>query len=427
MNAHPDRRAVDLLRQDLGLTGVKEACGAGECGACTILLDGVPRLSCLLLAAQLAGHAVLTIEGLGGPAADPQAPHPLQVAFARAGAVQCGFCTPGMVLDQPASAKAPAQPQPPGDRPGPGRQPVPLHRLPQDHRRRAPGRRACGGAIVKRYFLPGSLAELWELMEAHPGAALLAGGSDLLPRRRAGLIDPPALLGLEGIAELRRVHDEEPGWLFLGATARHAELLRHPLVQARLPLLIQALRVLGSPLIRNQGTLGGNLCTASPAGDTLPPLYALQAQVELRSAGSSRRLGMADFILGPGRTALAPGEILYGLWVPTGQPWTLAHFEKVGLRRALAIAVVSLAALLSLDDAGLVREARLALGSVGPTVLRAPRAEAALLGQRLESAVLEHAAALLRQEVSPMDDARASADYRRQVAGNLLLRLGQGG
>ncbi|MBI5521583.1 MAG: (2Fe-2S)-binding protein [Desulfarculus sp.] len=90
----PDRRVVDLLRQDLGLTGVKEACGAGECGACAILLDGVPRLSCLLLAAQLAGHEVLTIEGLAGG----EAPHPLQEAFARAGAVQCGFCTPGMVL-----------------------------------------------------------------------------------------------------------------------------------------------------------------------------------------------------------------------------------------------------------------------------------------------------------------------------------------
>jgi carbon-monoxide dehydrogenase small subunit len=94
VDAAPDRRAVDLLRQDLGLTGVKEACGAGECGACTVLLDGVPRLSCLLLAAQLQGRQVLTIEGLEGA----QGPHPVQEAFAQAGAVQCGFCTPGMVL-----------------------------------------------------------------------------------------------------------------------------------------------------------------------------------------------------------------------------------------------------------------------------------------------------------------------------------------
>jgi len=94
VDCDPDRRAVDLLRQDLGLTGVKEACGAGECGACTILLDGLPRLSCLLLAAKLAGRQVLTIEGLAGG----DAPHPLQEAFAQAGAVQCGFCTPGMVL-----------------------------------------------------------------------------------------------------------------------------------------------------------------------------------------------------------------------------------------------------------------------------------------------------------------------------------------
>jgi xanthine dehydrogenase FAD-binding subunit len=279
---------------------------------------------------------------------------------------------------------------------------------------------------MRSVHLPASLEELWPLLERNPGAALLAGGSDLLVRLRQALVDPPALLGLERIAELRQVRDQEPGWVFLGAAATHSLLLDSYLVRERLPILAQALAVLGSPLIRNQGTLGGNLCTASPAGDTLPALYALDAQVELRSATASRRLAMGDFILGPGRTALETGEILYGVWVPTDQVWTLSHFEKVGRRQALAIAVVSLAALVSLDAAGLVRQARLAWGSVGPTVMRVPQAEQALLGQPLCLASLQQAAELARQHLSPIDDLRASAQYRRQVAGNLLLRLAQG-
>lgn len=276
---------------------------------------------------------------------------------------------------------------------------------------------------MRPVLLPAGLDELWPLMAAHPGAAFMAGGSDLLVRLRQGLIDPPAIIGLEGIAELGRVHDQAPGWLFLGAGATHAALLEHPLVRLHLPLLAQALAVLGSPLVRNQGTLGGNLTTASPAGDTLAPLYALEAQVELRSATGGRRLAVADFILGPGRTTLQPGEIVYGVWAPLAGAWSMAHFEKVGLRQALAIALVSLAALVRLDGAGLVQEARLAYGSVGPTVLRARQAEQALVGQPLDLASLEAAAALVRQEVSPIDDLRASAHYRRQVAGNLLLRL----
>ena len=276
---------------------------------------------------------------------------------------------------------------------------------------------------MRPVYLPASLDQLWPLLEQNPGAAMMAGGSDLLVRLRHGGDNPPALVGLERIAELGRVRDEEPGWLFLGATATHSLLLDHPLVATRLPILAQALKVLGSPLIRNQGTLGGNLCTASPAGDTLPALYALGARVELRSAGGVRHLDVADFILGPGRVDLRSGEILYGVWTPTAGEWTVSHFEKVGRRQALAIAVVSLAALIRLDAGGLVKEARLAWGSVGPTVMRAPRAEQALMGRPLDRASLERAAELARQAVNPMDDGRASAHYRRQVAGNLLLRL----
>jgi xanthine dehydrogenase FAD-binding subunit len=169
------------------------------------------------------------------------------------------------------------------------------------------------------------------------------------------------------------------------------------------------------------GTVGGNLCTASPAGDCLPPLYALGAEAVLRSKDDERALPIGEFILGPGRTALEPGEILCEIRAPLVPG--LHHFEKVGQRNALAIAVVSLAAVVRLGRGGIVEEARLALGSVGPTVVRPLQAEMALTGRRLAMGVLAEAAELVRAAVSPIDDLRASAAYRREVAGNLLLRL----
>ena len=190
-------------------------------------------------------------------------------------------------------------------------------------------------------------------------------------------------------------------------------------------MLAQALSVLGSPPVRNMGTLGGNLCTASPAGDCLPPLLALGAEVELASASGARRLALAEFLLGPGRTALAPGEALIAVHVPVPGADVRQHFEKVGRREALAVAVVSLAALVRLGHGGKIAEARLAWGSVGPTVWRCPEAEAALVGRKLSLNALSEAAALVRARVRPIDDVRASADYRREVAGNLLLRLAE--
>jgi xanthine dehydrogenase FAD-binding subunit len=270
--------------------------------------------------------------------------------------------------------------------------------------------------------LPGLFAAL-----AEPGARVLAGGTDLLVRLRSHHEPTAILVSLDRVAGLRGIVEESGGELHrtlrLGAACTHAELLAHPLVRARLPVLAQALAELGSPPIRNMGTLGGNLCTASPAGDTLPPLAVLGAQVELISASRTRRLPLDTFITGPGRTALESGEVLAAVHVPLPGADALQHFEKVGRRNALAVAVVSLAALVRTGRGGKVAEARLAWGSVAPTVWRCPEAEAALVGRRLTLTALAEAAALVRARVRPIDDVRASADYRREVAGNLLLRL----
>jgi xanthine dehydrogenase FAD-binding subunit len=183
------------------------------------------------------------------------------------------------------------------------------------------------------------------------------------------------------------------------------------------------LKVLGSPPIRNMGTIGGNIVTASPAGDTLPPLYVLEAALELRTRDDSRRISVKDFIKGPGVTDIRPGEILAGVWLRKDPGLNLHHFEKVGQRKALAIALVSLAAVAEISGDGIVKRFRCAWGSVGPTIIMSSSAEASLIGHPLSLKHLNECAAYARKAVSPMDDIRAGASYRRQVSGNLLLRL----
>ena len=499
----PERRVVDLLRQELGLTGTKEGCGSGECGACTVLIDGENRLSCLMVAAQLAGRRVTTIEGL----ANEKGPHPLQEAFVRSGAVQCGFCSPGMILT--ASALLAADPHPtreairaglsgnlcrctgyqkivdavaqttgaPAEAAGPDRGRL-AHDVPPEDAHRCPSPPFAGGSgtaaetpgceprisesgRVKdgdRSFplldgppetadgagpapsgngprkgqrdgtraapirLPRNLPEFFSCLAAEPQASVFAGGTDLFVHLRTGGKRPPLLIGLERIAEIQGVREVASG-LWIGAGTPHSRLLADPLIRMRLPILARALATLGSPPIRNMGTIGGNLCTASPAGDALPPLFVLDAEVELLSTDGVRRLPITAFIRGPGVTALLPGEILSGIRIPS--PPARAHhlFEKVGQRKSLACTIASLAALLTLSPAGTIETIRLAWGSVAPSVWTSGAVEAALRGRPLTPAGLDEAARAVRTGVSPITDGRATADYRRTVAGNLLLRL----
>jgi CO/xanthine dehydrogenase FAD-binding subunit len=231
----------------------------------------------------------------------------------------------------------------------------------------------------------------------------------------SGIVD----MGQGNSATYLQIADE----VFIGACTTHATLLDHPVIRKDFPILATAISLLGSPPVRNMGTIGGNLATASPAGDTLPPLYALGAEVEILRKEGSRRMGVAQFIRGPGETALLPGEILSGIWLNKDQGFHVHHYEKVGQRKAQAIALVSLAALLRINQDRVVEAARFAWGSVGPTVVTSSEADGALVGKPLCMEGLEAVAAVGRRVVSPIDDLRASAAYRRTVAGNLVLRL----
>ena len=277
---------------------------------------------------------------------------------------------------------------------------------------------------MSAWFSPDCLEDALALLAAHPDARLIAGGTDLLVRLRREASDA-MLISLDRIAALQGIEevDEDGAMLAIGATTRIAELARSPLLADRAPLLQRAARVFAAPAIRNMATIGGNLCTASPAGDCLVPLYALGAQVELVSAAGRRRLPIADFILGPGRSALTRGEIVTRVLLPERGPFAWQAYEKVGRRQSLAISVVSFAGLLQLDDERRVTAAHFAWGAVGPTVVSAPELADWLIGRELDQALIDAAVDSARAAVCPIDDLRASAAYRRALAGNLLRRF----
>ena len=275
---------------------------------------------------------------------------------------------------------------------------------------------------MKQVLLPRSLSDLWAMMRDLPDAAVYAGGTDLLVKMRSGLIPPNDLICLERILALKGVVVHGDRMVILACTSL-SQLLQESAISRHVPVLAKAIVCLGSPLIRNMGTIGGNVCTASPAGDTLAPLYALNARVELASEARVRSLPIDRFILGPGQTLLETGEILSAIHVEKPHPETIQHFEKVGRRNALACSLASMAAIIRLSDDGIVMAASLAWGSVGPTVITCSEAAANLLGQPLSINRLTEAAAIVQNAVCPITDIRATADYRLAVAGNLLLRL----
>lgn len=251
---------------------------------------------------------------------------------------------------------------------------------------------------------PRSLEEALRLRAANPGSVPIEGGTDVMVELNFDRSRPPALLNLNEVAELKG-WSRDDGTLRLGASLTYEEAMRAPLAEA-LPALAEASRTVGSPQIRNRGTIGGNLGTASPAGDALPPLLIEDAEVELASVGGTRRLPVREFLVGPKRNSLEPDELITAVLVePSGAPQT---FMKIGPRNAMVIAVCSLA--LSADrERG---ELRASFGSAGPVtgLVEAPLDQRESFPERVAEAA------------SPIDDVRGSAAYRRHVLRVLTAR-----
>lgn len=265
-------------------------------------------------------------------------------------------------------------------------------------------------------FSPRTCDEVVRIWASVPDARLLAGGTDVLVRLKDALAWPP-LIDLSHVDELRGISCDD-GILRMGARTTYTELERDPLVARHAGVLAEAAREVGSPAIRNRGTLAGNLANASPAGDTIPALYALDAELELRSSAGQRLVPINAFFQGPGRTVLQPQELICAVRIPIRPGWRGA-FERLGQRAALAISKVSAAVCVRLAN-DVVSEARIALGAVAPTVVRAAEAEQQLCGTPLTDTACERAGEAAARAASPISDIRSDAAYRRAMCAVLV-------
>ena len=268
---------------------------------------------------------------------------------------------------------------------------------------------------------PETMSEALDIL-AEEGAMLIAGGTNVLVDLRAGKRQPRVLVDVGRLPGLRGIHRED-GHLVIGGGTTISDLLYDPLIAHHAPALREAAVVFANPLIRNRATVGGNLADASPAADTAPPLLALDAQVELASQGESRRVALADFLVGVRKTLRRPNELLIAVRFAMPPKDSASHFQKVGLRKADAISVLSVAVTVTCDAAGRCVAARIALGAVAPRPLRATAAEVLLVGEKLTPAAVAEAARLAGEAARPIDDIRGSVGYRRQVTEVIVRRL----
>jgi xanthine dehydrogenase small subunit len=452
----PHTTALDFLR-DRGLTGAKEGCAEGECGACCVLVARPPAdgssgtewtsvNACLVSAASLADQEVVTAEGLG----TPDHLHPVQREMADRGGSQCGYCTPGFVCSMAAEYyrhDRGASPSTNGTHPARPENGFDLHALsgnlcrctgyrpiqdaahalgrpPDDDpfavRRTAPAptpgptRLEAGGAAFVR---PRDLAHALELL-ADDGAVAVAGATDLGVEINLRGSRPALMVAVDRLDDLRGL-DWSGDELRIGAALSLTEIERR--LAGRVPVLDELFWQFASRPIRNGATLGGNLGTGSPIGDSPPVLLALGADVVLVAREGERRVPLADYFTGYRASVRSHGELVKEVVIPLPfAPLTALH--KIAKRRYDDISSVAVGFALDVAD-GIVRKARIGLGGVAATPIRARDTEAALTGRPWTQQTVDEASAVLASEGTPIDDQRSSARYRSAMLGQSLRKL----
>ncbi|MCZ7417004.1 xanthine dehydrogenase small subunit [Streptomyces sp. WMMC897] len=470
--AAPHTTVLDFLRER-GLTGTKEGCAEGECGACSVLVarpgvkkptDWVAVNACLVPVAALDGQEVVTSEGLatvGEPGSAPTL-HPVQKEMAARGGSQCGYCTPGFVCSMAAEYYRPDRCAHAGSEDGAshegashdgadaehGPNGFDLHALsgnlcrctgyrpirdaafavgtPADEdplaRRREqapPAPVATEYAQDDRAFVRRStLAETLHLLRERPDAVVVAGSTDWgvevnIRSRRADCV-----VAVDQLPELRELRVESDV-VEIGAALTLTEIERR--LDGAVPLLAEVFPQFASRLIRNGATLGGNLGTGSPIGDSPPALLALEASLVLADADGEREVPLAEYFTGYRQSVRRPGELIRAVRLPLPLSPVVA-FHKIAKRRFDDISSVAVAFALDVEN-GVVRKARIGLGGVAATPIRALATEAALEGRPWSAETVQAAASTLRAEGTPMNDHRASAEYRSAMLGQSLLKL----
>lgn len=272
-----------------------------------------------------------------------------------------------------------------------------------------------------RYYAPTTVEEAVGLLTEAPGRKVFAGATDVIPQMRAGRPEPDGLVDLKHIDRLVGVRKTATGWV-IGAATPTAQLTGNAELSAEFPGLCEGAGLIGSDQVQNRSSLGGNLCNASPAADSVPAMVVNGMRAVIASGGGTRTVAVQDVPTGPGRTSLAPGEFIIEFEIDSAPANTGDAYLRLIPRTEMDIAVVGAGARITLDASGTVTAAGLALGAVAPTVVRVADAEAALVGKAIDDAVLAAVAAAASAACNPIDDKRGTITYRRHVAGVLAKR-----
>lgn len=446
----PTETVLDWLRIRMRLTGTKEGCNEGDCGACTVMLTMLANggsvehramNACVLFLPQLDGKAIRTVEGAG----TPEAPHPVQARMIEHHGSQCGFCTPGFIMSMVAAhasgrtdhddvlagnlcrctgyapiiraaEAAETDPRPAwleADA-------VAVRTMARDRKPATTGMEAVAGpaheSATPAMVLPETADQLAEWYRDHPDWTLVGGATDL------GLVVNKALKPISPVCFLSGVRDlqtltAEDGGLRIGAAATMADL--RDATADRHADLAELLRRFGSEQVRNAATIGGNIANGSPIGDAAPALIALDCTLTLRHGDDRREIALEDFFLAYGRQDIRPGEFIESLFLPA-QPDRLRCYK---LSRRFDQDITAVLGCFNITaEAGQVVSARIAFGGMAGTPMRARHTEALLLGESWTVGNVQRASAALVEDFTPISDLRASASYRMQAARNMLLR-----
>ena len=452
----PETTLLELIREDLELTGTKEGCGEGDCGACTVVLGEVVGgqvryksvVACLTPAIQVDGKHVITVEGMAqGPSL-----HPIQRAIVEAHATQCGFCTPGIATsllglyltnDTPSAQQVHTalsgnicrctgyasirrvpdfiarQPDAPS-----AMRPACLDATEDKLRQLANASESDDILIEKgdqRFFAPASVDSLRAFVATHRDQSIqfVSGGSDVMIGVKKRRTHPPCLVDLTRLASMKEIRDAD-GRLTFGAGVSLADLAEA--TRASLPILDATIAQMASHQVRTMATAAGNIANASPVADAVVLLMALDATIHLDGPDGARDLRLDELFLGYKRLALTAGEWISAISIDKSR-FDAIDFQKASKRRELDISSVNSALALALDNGGkTIRAARLCCGGVGPTTLLMKKTSAFLAGKPFAEATFVEAAEVLATEATPMSDVRGSADYRRDVMKNLLVK-----